>query len=622
MSRHLKIARVILDSPLPHLDRLFDYEIPEELNQTCVPGVKVKVKFSGRNLEAWVADVTSMSNHVKKLSPITKVISNYPVLTPEVLAICQIVADKFIGNLNDVLRFAIPPRQAKIEKNHKLIDQESKKIISEKSETFSIDCAVFPPNYLFSQDIHDQIIKIKQLGKQSIILLPNINAVEEFVADLISIDQELRIEILSAEQEPSLRYLSFLNILRNTTDVIVGTRNAVFAPVANLGLMAIFDDADQNYYSQQAPYWNARDVAIWRAELNNAKFIAFGRLVSIAMAQVLNEKKAKLVEISDAKSEKYWSKVLTLDNTSNDPMESSKRFPRKSWEVIKDGLKRGNVLIQVPRLGYSSNLQCSDCRESVRCISCSGPMLIKNKESKPECRWCGQVPTNWYCKYCKSKKFRISVVGQTKTVEELGKVFPGIKIITSGGKSIIRNIESDHSIVVATPGAEPKDSKGYACAVLLDAYLLLGVPSLAASEESLRKWLNVFNLVRSEKDGGEIFITAESTNRIVQSLIKKNTNWLIENEREQRESAGLHPAFTDISVAGDEKQILELVSILRSDAELRILGPRIKEDETVQVVVSSKFPENIIPKIRSEIIKFSAARTKPVRAYVNAYDID
>jgi len=47
MSRHLKIARVILDSPLPHLDRLFDYEIPEELNQTCVPGVKVKVKFSG-----------------------------------------------------------------------------------------------------------------------------------------------------------------------------------------------------------------------------------------------------------------------------------------------------------------------------------------------------------------------------------------------------------------------------------------------------------------------------------------------------------------------------------------------------------------------------------------------
>ena len=116
MPRHLNVARVVLDNPLPHLDRLFDYEIPEEIDDFCVPGVKVKVKFSNRNMEAWVVEKVALSNHHKKLSEISKVISNYPVLTPEVLTLSQIVADRFIGNLTDVLRFAVPPRQAKIEK--------------------------------------------------------------------------------------------------------------------------------------------------------------------------------------------------------------------------------------------------------------------------------------------------------------------------------------------------------------------------------------------------------------------------------------------------------------------------------------------------------------------------
>ena len=119
MPRHLNVARVVLDNPLPHLDRLFDYEIPEELDEICVPGVKVKVKFSNRNMEAWVVEKVALSSHHKKLSEISKVISNYPVLTPEVLTLSQIVADRFIGNLTDVLRFAIPPRQAKIEKAFK-----------------------------------------------------------------------------------------------------------------------------------------------------------------------------------------------------------------------------------------------------------------------------------------------------------------------------------------------------------------------------------------------------------------------------------------------------------------------------------------------------------------------
>jgi primosomal protein N' (replication factor Y) len=215
------------------------------------------------------------------------------------------------------------------------------------------------------------------------------------------------------------------------------------------------------------------------------------------------------------------------------------------------------------------------------------------------------------------------VVGQTKTVEELGKSFPGVEIVTSGGKSILREIDQQNAIVVATPGAEPKTKSGYSAAILLDAYLLLGVPSLAAAEEALRKWLKVLSLVRSESNKGQIFITSESNNRVVQALIKHDPNWLIENERKLREETKLHPYLTTISLKGDLTEINQLLEKFKNDASLSVIGPRLFEkEELAQIVIGSRQPENVLRYIRAEILKFSAARTKPVRAHINAYDIE
>jgi primosomal protein N' (replication factor Y) len=602
MPRHLNVARVVLDNPLPHLDRLFDYEIPEELDEVCVPGVKVKVKFSNRNMEAWVVEKVALSSHHKKLSEISKVISNYPVLTPEVLTLSQIVADRFIGNLTDVLRFAIPPRQAKIEKAFKF--ELVKSLNTGAKGDVALSSVTIPPCVDKDEAIIDSV---KKTIKKALILK----------------ESGVKVQVLSAEQEPSVRYSSFLEILGSNADVVIGTRNAVFAPLQNLGLIAIWDDADENYFSQQTPYWNAREVAILRARLNACDFMSFGNCESVATNQLIKDKAIIRVPFIDSDSKNYWPQVFTLDNSSSDPIERTKRIPNKAWELVKEGLKSGNVLIQVPRLGYSSNLQCSSCRESARCNGCSGPLLTKQKNSAPECKWCGKVASSWRCRYCNTREFRISVVGQTKTVEELGKSFPGVNILTSGGATILRNVEESNSIIVATPGAEPKTPNGYSSAILLDAYLLLGVPSLAASEEALRKWLHLFTLLKPESDGGKVFITSESTNRVVQALIKHDPNWLINNEQELRTETKLHPSVTTISLKGDLIEINQLLETFNDDASISVMGPRIFEkEELAQIVIGTSKPEDIISKVRSEIIKFSVARTKPVRAHVNAYDID
>jgi len=98
---------------------------------------------------------------------------------------------------------------------------------------------------------------------------------------------------------------------------------------------------------------------------------------------------------------------------------------------------------------------------------------------------------------------------------------------------------------------------------------------------------------------------------------------LIDNERQLRQDTGLQPYLTTISLKGDLKEITQLSEMFKQYDAISVMGPRIFEkEELAQIVIGSKEPEEILSKIRSEIIKFSTARTKPVREHVNAYDIE
>jgi primosomal protein N' (replication factor Y) len=111
----LPVARVCVDVPLPHLDRLFDYRVPSELDDAAQPGVRVKIRFSGKLTDGWLIGRVAESDH-PKLSWLEKVVSPEPVLRPEIAELAREVAARYAGNLADVLRLAVPPRQAAVEK--------------------------------------------------------------------------------------------------------------------------------------------------------------------------------------------------------------------------------------------------------------------------------------------------------------------------------------------------------------------------------------------------------------------------------------------------------------------------------------------------------------------------
>ena len=111
----LPVARIVVDVPLAHLDRPFDYAVPSELDTAAVPGCRVRVRFAGQLVDGYLLERAETSDYGKKLAFIEKVVSPEPVLSPEIAALARAVADRYAGGMIDVLRLAIPPRHARAE---------------------------------------------------------------------------------------------------------------------------------------------------------------------------------------------------------------------------------------------------------------------------------------------------------------------------------------------------------------------------------------------------------------------------------------------------------------------------------------------------------------------------
>ncbi|MFI6478000.1 primosomal protein N' [Nonomuraea sp. NPDC050663] len=114
-AERLPVARVAVDNPLPHLDRTFDYLVPQTLDDVARPGVRVRVRFAGKLTDGYLLERVERSDHEGRLTPLERVISPEVVLTPEIAGLARGVADRYAGTLADVLRLAVPPRHARVE---------------------------------------------------------------------------------------------------------------------------------------------------------------------------------------------------------------------------------------------------------------------------------------------------------------------------------------------------------------------------------------------------------------------------------------------------------------------------------------------------------------------------
>lgn len=587
------VARLVVDVSLAHLDRPFDYLVPVQLAETAAPGVRVRVRFAGQLVDAFVLERLARSEHTGRLSYIEKVVSPEPVLHPEVASWARAVADRWAGTLPDVLRLAVPPRHARVEAvpaGRPLAppgppDPTGWARYSAGVAWLRAVRAGRPARAVWSalpgEDWPVRLAETVQAalsgGRGAVVVVPDRRDLARVDAALTRCLGPGRHVALTAELGPAERYRRWLAVRRGEVRAVAGTRAAAFAPVTDLGLLAVWDDGDDLHAEPRAPYPHARDLLVHRAHYSRAALLV-GGFASTAEAMLLVES-GWAHHVAAARPEVRASapRVVPLGDDyqlARDPAARTARLPTVAWQAARDALAAGApVLVQVPRRGYVPSLACARCRAPARCPSCQGPLAAASGHVVPECRWCGRLAGQWRCVACGTTRLRAVVVGSTRTAEELGRAFPGVPLRVSGGDHVLAEVSQEPALVVATPGAEPVAAGGYGAALLLDGWALLSRPDLRAAEETLRRWMNAAALVRPARLGGQVVVAADGALPVVQALLRWDPAGHAARELAERTSLGFPPATRMASLTGSSGAVADLVDAARLPDSAEVLGP-------------------------------------------------
>jgi primosomal protein N' (replication factor Y) len=589
------VGRVLLDTPLAHLDRPLDYLIPERDDVLAQPGVRVRVRLAGRLHDGFLIERVAESEHVGRLQSLERVVSGIPVLTPEIAALVRQVADRYAGTAADVLRAAVPPRHAATEtlalpRPIPLVSAPAQSAwaayqagpallarLADGTPQLPLPRAVWTA---LSGHHVDHLISLvsatASTGRSAVVVVPDIRDVSLLLPSFIDAFGADAVATLTADLGPAERYREFLRVLAGQARVVIGTRSAAFAPIVEPGLFVIWDDGDDLHVSPQAPFWHVRDVLALRALNTGAAFVAGAYARSVESQRLVETEWARSVT-PQRDYQRGAAPIVraTGDDSSleRDPLARAARLPSLAWETARAGLAQGPVLVQVPRRGYLPSLACQRCRNLAQCPSCHGPLSTTSGHAAPTCNWCGKLAAFWVCPHCANDTLRAVRVGQRRTAEELGRAFPGTPVRTSAQGDIVERVSSDSALVIATPGAEPVADGGYAATILLDAAVLLSRPELRAAEESYRRWANAVALTRGADAGGVVVVVGESNDPVIQALVRHDAPGLASRELADRTAAGLPPAVRAVEIVSPASQIAGILEGLQLPPSAVVLGP-------------------------------------------------
>ncbi|AKK03226.1 primosomal protein N' [Corynebacterium epidermidicanis] len=598
----LPVARVLPLLGLAHLDREFDYLVTKDQDADAQPGVRVRIRFAGRLVDALLLSRHADSDHDGKLSWIDRVISPEVVYPEHTARLVEALCARYAGTRSDLIRTAIPARHASAESSDFTTDWPE---LGKASEPDLSDWALYEHGQSFVDAVLEGKIaraawqfvpgrshiravaalaaKTAMQGDGVLIVVPDQRAVDDVEKALREWVSAKQVTVLGAGIGPQARYRRFLAIVHGQARIVVGTRSAAFAPVQNLKLMVLLEDQDESLSDPRAPYAHAREVLTTRSVIEGAALVLGGYTRSAEVQLLVETGWAHDLVAPRDTVRRLSPRIRGVGDTdfelARDPMAKQARIPRLAFEAARASLDRGQpVLFQTPRKGYVPTLACGNCRTPARCRQCNGPLGLPQGEGASPgvvtCRWCGRPELNFRCGECGSPKLRAIVIGAQRTAEELGRAFSGVRIYTSGGSRVLDEVPAEPAVIVATPGAEPVVAgHAYGAAVLLDSWALLGRADLRASEETLTKWAHAAALVSPQAQGGEVIVVADPGLATVQSLIRWDMVGAARTELYQRKEVAFPPTVHMAVVDGPLRTVDDFLVSLRLPPGAEVLGP-------------------------------------------------
>jgi primosomal protein N' (replication factor Y) len=340
---------------------------------------------------------------------------------------------------------------------------------------------------------------VLEAGRSALLLVPEIGLTPAVAADLHQIFGD-EVAILHSALTDKERAEQWHRIRRGEARMVVGTRSAVFAPVADLALIIVDEEQDSSYKQEETPRYHARDVAVMRAKMANATVVLGSATPSLESYYNAKKNKYALVELPDRVEQRPLPEVEIIDMRQEFQETGHEQvISRKLAAEIKDRLERKEqVMVLLNRRGYSPVVLCRTCGKKLECNNCAIALTHHKREHKMVCHYCGFIaPVPKLCVHCGSEYVYFLGTGSEKLEELLHGLFPQARIArldrdtVRGHEDFERTLnalnEGELDLLVGTQMiAKGHDIHGVTLVGVVGADAALGMPDFRAAERTFQ----------------------------------------------------------------------------------------------------------------------------------------
>jgi primosomal protein N' (replication factor Y) len=514
--------------------------VPEGLDRARQIGTIVRVQLQGRRVRGWVLEDDVIPDPGVRLKPLAKVTGRGPDAT--VIDLARWAAHRWAGRTVHLLRTASPERAV----DHLPPDRRTGGAGTDDDQA-GRDSAPVGLSLLRRPPSTDPLPLIAGLvGQGPVIVVAPTRRQVRSVADAAR-SRGLGVAVVPGEWAQA----------RSGADVVIGTRAAVWASVPALGAIVVLDEHDEALQQEQAPTWQARDVAIERARRAGVACVLVSPVPSLAALAVTQP-----AVLSRMEERSGWPVIDLIDRRREPPG----RLGLFSDRLVPHLRRPGRILCVLNRTGRSRLLACAACGELARCEQCAAA-VAEVEAGRLDCRHCGQSRPR-LCAACGSQTLKNLRLGVGRAREELAALVrePVGEVTATTGTT------PTERIVIGTEAVLHQFGEA-AVVAFLDVDQELVAPRYRAVEQALALLARGARLLGGRADGGRLVLqTRIPDHEVLQAVLHADPGRIVEAERARRELLGFPPAVALASVAGPGAEAF--VGTLELGPRSELLGPR------------------------------------------------
>ena len=656
-------AKIIVDISSNAVDKAFLYKIPTELIDVLNVGDKVVIPFGKSNKmiegfiisintekeiieskkysnDEYLKNITDFSNIKNIIKKADKKFSINNVL----MSMAMYMSEEYMCPLSLCLKTVLPINR-ELRKNSKRVDvienyninnnldiklnDEQKNIVDilkkfYKQNRYS-NHLIYGITGSGKTEVYIKLIEeVIKDNKKVIVLIPEISLTYQTV---IRLKQKFdkNISIIHSKMTEGEKYLQIQKCMNGEVDILVGPRSALFAPFENLGLIVMDEEDDHSYKSDMSPRYHARDMAIYRAKLQNAMFVSLSATPNItSYTNALNNIKDKNnCELDDKEFHLYkltnravkdltLPKVYIVDLCKEFKLGNKTIFSKLLVEKINDRLsKNEQVMLFMNRRGLNKVVTCVECGKNFKCPNCDVSLTLHN-DGKMRCHYCGYEQKQvLICPDCGSKKFTTFGIGTQKLEQETLKYFNSARILRmdrdttkekNGYDKIIEKFKNHEADILLGTQMIVKghDFNNVTLVGVICADMSFNVQNYKATEDAFSLLMQVSGRSGRSKYGECVVQTYDAGNVILDLLKDADYEKFYNYEINFRKSFK-YPPFTNLIVASFrdvDKYVLAdackyIKSIILKEYKVELLGPM----APVPAKISNYYYKNIYIKV-------------------------